>query len=278
MLRRIQNSFVKPFPFSTGWKSELRLSLIFIGIIALILKKYLNQDYILWVSIAGVIFGDALYYFIKYGIVARYIDKVSWKLYQSFLLSLVQLVLISFSIYLGLVFNHFVSYDFSLLLETILYTVLIAAIPMALSFHLQYAVLLKQNLKKASEFETGLKLPEDTLVKANAITCFSSSVVKERLEIETNKLLYLESNQNYILVVAEDSKPILFRQPLKEAIAQSELTKCHRSFAVNLDNVSSVKGNSQGLFFEMKNGSKVPVSRTYQTKLKEVILKKKSKI
>ena len=48
--------------------------------------------------------------------------------------------------------------------------------------------------------------------------------------------------------------------------------KCHRAFLVNLNNIKSVKGNSQGyrLVFDGTE-EEVPVSRAYTKELKEQI-------
>ena len=48
--------------------------------------------------------------------------------------------------------------------------------------------------------------------------------------------------------------------------------QCHRSFVVNLNNITSAKGNSNGYVLELGGGlASVPVSRSFVPKLKSFI-------
>ena len=48
--------------------------------------------------------------------------------------------------------------------------------------------------------------------------------------------------------------------------------QCHRSFVVNLNNITSAKGNSSGYILELGGGlATVPVSRSYVPTLKSFI-------
>lgn len=48
--------------------------------------------------------------------------------------------------------------------------------------------------------------------------------------------------------------------------------QCHRSFIVNLNNISSARGNSNGYTLELGDGlATVPVSRSFVPKLKSFI-------
>ena len=59
---------------------------------------------------------------------------------------------------------------------------------------------------------------------------------------------------------------------LDDLAEYGNIFQCHRSFVVNLNNISSAKGNSNGYTLELGDGlATVPVSRSFVPKLKSFI-------
>jgi DNA-binding LytR/AlgR family response regulator len=94
---------------------------------------------------------------------------------------------------------------------------------------------------------------------------------KDTLELYAADLLYIESADNYSAVVFLAKGAIskqLIRASLKRIesqIAVPYVIRCHRSYIVNLKQISNIKGNAQGYKIEFKTASanQVPVSRNY---------------
>lgn len=92
---------------------------------------------------------------------------------------------------------------------------------------------------------------------------------REKLELEKGTLYYIAAADNYSRVVfrkKEEVSSVLLRGSLKmmeEQLKNAEVIRCHRSYIVNLRNVTRVSGNSQGyrLHFEGLDET-VPVSRS----------------
>lgn len=91
------------------------------------------------------------------------------------------------------------------------------------------------------------------------------------IEIAVDKICYVESIQNYVKVGHLDSDDNLlidtYRCTLKtiaEEANGTSLVKCHRSYLVNKDYITSSEGNAQGLILTLKYGTKlIPVSRSF---------------
>lgn len=93
---------------------------------------------------------------------------------------------------------------------------------------------------------------------------------KERIELEAGKLLYIESADNYSNVVFFENgnlKRQLIRSSLKRLESQldeSFILRCHRTYIVNLKNVTKVEGNAAGYkLFLGQEKDPVPVSRGF---------------
>ena len=100
----------------------------------------------------------------------------------------------------------------------------------------------------------------------------------EDLKLPLSELLYLETMQNYVAVYhtsADGTQKTLLRNTLKDLLPQlpaETVFQCHRSFAVNLDKITDIQGNSQGLTLTLANGlASAPVSRKYIPELKSLI-------
>jgi DNA-binding LytR/AlgR family response regulator len=92
-------------------------------------------------------------------------------------------------------------------------------------------------------------------------------------------LLYIESQKNNISVCyLIDGKPTnleihtTLTAVTEELKAYENIFQCHRSFVVNVNNITSAKGNSNG--YQLTLGpctNSIPVSRSYVPRLKSFI-------
>ncbi len=157
------------------------------------------------------------------------------------------------------------------------YTLSVGIIPIVILTILKQNTLLSQNLKSAKDFNTSLNHKDDVFEKQ--IICLMADNEKDKLEIESSNLLYIESTGNYIRVFYikdNELKNMLLRCTLKRAELQMKkypfLIRCHRAFLVNTNKITKVKGNSQGLKLVLNNtGTEIPVSRNFSKRLKDKI-------
>jgi len=91
-----------------------------------------------------------------------------------------------------------------------------------------------------------------------------------RLSLSGSDLLYIESSDNYVLIhysVNEKIKRYLLRNTLKNLERELEntmVTRCHRSFLVNLERVKVIRRDKDGLYIELDAPGSIdlPVSKS----------------
>ncbi|WP_293692433.1 MULTISPECIES: LytTR family DNA-binding domain-containing protein [unclassified Spirosoma] len=99
----------------------------------------------------------------------------------------------------------------------------------------------------------------------------SSENGKERLALQPEQLLYVESVGNYVDVYwlnRNECQKTVLRSTLKEVAdalsVYPQFFRCHRAFLVNLKMVNQTEGNARGYQLTLNGVSpKIPVSRTY---------------
>jgi len=106
-------------------------------------------------------------------------------------------------------------------------------------------------------------------MKRNIIT-FPDEKGEIKLSIDCDKLLYLESTDNYATIHYLNKSKIshyLLRNSLKwideNLTKNTSLVRCHRSYIVNLDKVKVLRKTKDGIFLEMEtlNTPDIPVSK-----------------
>ena len=111
------------------------------------------------------------------------------------------------------------------------------------------------------------------------ITIHDNNVRGNDLMIPINSLLYIEAQKNNVSVCyTKDGKPITIEvhttltTVIEELKDYQNIFQCHRSFVVNVNNITSAKGNSNG--YQLTLGpcmNSIPVSRSYVAQLKSFI-------
>ena len=111
------------------------------------------------------------------------------------------------------------------------------------------------------------------------ITLHDNRVRGNDLCLPLNDLLYIEAQKNNVAVFfVRDGN--LCRNEIQSTLASilndlkdyPNIFQCHRSFVVNLNSITSAKGNSNGYTLELGGGlATVPVSRSFVPQLKSFI-------
>ncbi len=102
-------------------------------------------------------------------------------------------------------------------------------------------------------------------------TLLLSETGKERLRLQADQLLYLESVGNYVALhwtTPDGLQKTLLRSTLKEQMdllaPHPQFLRCHRAFIVNLRAIHQTQGNARGYQLSLRGiGEKIPVSRNY---------------
>jgi hypothetical protein len=103
---------------------------------------------------------------------------------------------------------------------------------------------------------------------------------KDTLIVKTEELLFIESADNYSEVVfwkENKIQKVLLRSSLsriEEQIKYPPIARCHRSYIINLRQVTAISGNAQGYKLQLQNwDSTLPVARRYTDLVKEYFRK-----
>ncbi len=146
--------------------------------------------------------------------------------------------------------------------------VIVGGVSTAVSYSRHLRGQLDTLLDKTTEAQAGLSVTlHDTRVRGNDLT------------LPINDLLYIEAQKNNVAVcylldgeVERAEMQTTLAAVLADLEAYPNIFQCHRSFAVNVNNISAARGNSNGYTLELGGGVvAVPVSRSYVPKLKSYI-------
>ncbi|MBK5208651.1 MAG: LytTR family transcriptional regulator DNA-binding domain-containing protein [Flavobacteriaceae bacterium] len=267
-----------PFFISTIW------SIIFISIgislIILILKPFGFINYEGSKVVASIGFGVLTFTSLLFNnfILKKQMKKFTSKwtifkeiLYLIFLLSFISIAnFIFFSIIIG---------DFKLSIIGFLYviflTITIAIFPISIITVIRYNRVLKNEL--------GLIISSNDyknkdIDKEGKMIFSSLNKTEKDFSIFRNNFLFVEAIKNHVhIYYFEDGevKTKIFRNTLinlTNQIGKPGIYRCHRSFLVNLNNIKTVTGNSNGFKIYFKNyNHHVPVSRSYTNEFKKLI-------
>jgi tetratricopeptide (TPR) repeat protein len=188
------------------------------------------------------------------------------------------LVGITLSIYyLG---NHANTSNINLLIEIFIDVLTYSILPIFVIVLLTERVLLNRNLKVAQNLSESIQSVEK--LKSDIEIELIADNDKDKLVVKLIDLLFIEANDNYSAVHYNQNgnvKKVLIRSSLKRMYDQltgfEQITRCHKSYVVNINNISKVTGNSQGYKLLVKDcDEEIPVSRSFP---KELIQKIKAK-
>ncbi len=156
-------------------------------------------------------------------------------------------------------------------------TVLVGLFPVTLSTFIVY----NRRLKEAVEIANSLNQSTKNTTEGGRQIEINSNNKSESFKLSLNQVYAIKSMENYIEVFYdEDGKQ---RKTIRNTISKidtdlkdiSSLKRCHRSYIVNLEKVSSFRGNAQGLSLSLVYWDDfiIPVSRQYVSSIKESLSK-----
>lgn len=107
--------------------------------------------------------------------------------------------------------------------------------------------------------------------KEKNVIQFKDEKKETRLTITSDKILYIESSDNYCSIKYLNNDKIqdfLLRNSLRniaDELIDTSLQRCHRSYIINFEHVSSLKKDNGeiSLEFDIPNVKNLPVSKTY---------------
>jgi len=239
---------LQPFGFSMYQGNKLLLSLLF----------------------GAVTFGCCL----VYGFVERpLIQRVSpWRIWHEALSILAMILFIGICNFFVCAWVFHFPVTLSSFLLFLYWTLIIGMFVTVCSVSLNYYRYLRNQLEtlldKTTEEQTDI-----------VVTIHDTNVRGNDLQLPINDLLYIEAQKNNVSVCfVKDGKPQVseihttLSAVLDDLRDYDNIFQCHRSFVVNLNNITSAQGNSNGYQLRLGNcRTEVPVSRTYVPKLRSFI-------
>ena len=265
-----------PFQERGPWIRDCALYCVIVFLILYILQPFGFSQYGGNKLLASLLFGAVtfccclLYQWTVAGPLEKRVRP--WRIWHQALTVLGLVLLISLCNFV--LFSLFFHYPVRLVvfLAVLYWTLIIGLIITALSTGLSYSRFLRGQLDslldKTTEQQRGVQITiHDTRVRGND------------LSLPINDLLCIEAQKNNVAVsYLQDGK--LRREELQSTLAAvledlqgfDNVFQCHRSFIVNLNNITAAKGNSNGYTLELGGGLEtVPVSRSFVPKLKSFI-------
>ena len=116
--------------------------------------------------------------------------------------------------------------------------------------------------------------------KENNIIQFKDEKDEVRFSIASEKVIYIESSDNYCIIKYLNNDKIsdfILRNSLKKLSADLKDTpihRCHRSYMINFEHVSSLKKDNSEISFEfdISNIKDIPISKSYSDKIMELFV------
>ena len=265
-----------PFPESSHWLRDCILYCLVVFLILYLLQPfgfsmYQGNKFLVSLLFGGVTFGSCY----VYGLVIKPLFRrhnTPWRIWHEALSVLGVVLLTGFCNFL--VFSILFSLPITLkvFLMFLYWTLIIGLFITVFSVGLSYYRYLRNQLEilldKTTEAQTDI-----------LVTIHDASVRGNDLQLPINDLLYVEAQKNNVAVCyVREAKPCTtelhttLSAVLDDLKAYENIFQCHRSFVVNLNNITSAQGNSNGYQLRLGNcPSQVPVSRSYVPKLRSFI-------
>lgn len=162
-------------------------------------------------------------------------------------------------------------------LETLKYTAVIAVMPALGVIFYKQIYQYRQNLKEVAYLNDILTSNQAGDLSDRVV--LSSSNGNDHLKIDHRDIAFIASAGNYVEIFyreAGQDKKMLIRNKISAMVEQLAgyplLQRCHRTFIVNIKEVSYLEGNSQGYKLHLLNREDIiPVSRSFSGNIKKMI-------
>ena len=267
----------RKYPFPEG-DHQLRDSLVYAGIVFAILyllqpfgfSMYQGNKLLVSMLFGVVTFGCCCVYgFVAKPLHARVVPWRIWHAVLSVLAMVLWIGVCNFFVF-SWVFHYAIT--LGMFLQFVYWTLIVGVIITAFSVSMNY----QRHLR--SQLETLLNKTTDEQ-RDVVVTIRDTSVRGNDLQLPIIDLLFVEAQKNNVAVnYMQEGKlrtvelHTTLTAVLDDLQAYENIFQCHRSFVVNLNNITSAQGNSNG--YQLRLGgcpTTVPVSRTYVPKLRSFI-------
>lgn len=265
-----------PFEQSGHWLRDCLCYCLAVALILYVLQPfgfslYSGNKLLVSLLFGGVTFVCCLLYL--WAVEAPLRKRVkSWRIWHQALTVLGLVLFIGLSNFVLFAFVFHYPFRLDICLQFLYWTLVIGLIITALSTGLSYYRSLRGRLDALLEKTTGQQ-------EGISVTIRDTRVRGNDLTLPVNDLLCIEAQKNNVVVsFLKDGN--LSRAELQTTLAAvledlggfPNIFQCHRSFIVNLNNITSAKGNSNGYTLELGGGlATVPVSRSFVPKLRSFI-------
>ena len=273
----------QPFPKGKNkWKTIIFISL-FVTLFLLIFQPFgidsINRKGI-WTSGFGLVSFVVLVIdlIVVEQLFPRWFDDRNWCIYKELLWLLCIILTIGLANTLYAIGTTGQTLKLAHIINFQVVTFAVAIFPISIFILTKQNYLLKKHIASAKDTNERLHSDSSALQEDKYIS-ISSYNEKVKVEFEIKQLCFIESKGNDIeLNIYENNVLVckMLRNTLKNTLEQltdsNELVQCHRAYIVNLNTITKVEGNSQGLVLKFKNTEmEVPVSRSFVGTIKRLL-------
>lgn len=262
----------KKYPFSQLNLKKIGLFSVIIFIVLLFFKpfgfinyegnKLLAASGFSFVCLVNLLVSN---YFIKPQLSKLYSAK--WSVLKEIIYTLITILIISVSnFYYYIRIIDKIDLNIYIFLYFLLITILIGAFPISMFVLIKHNYILKNKLYQIVGDENQIEGKED-------IVLFFSSLNKsdEAFSVPIKDFLFLEVIKNNIYIYYIDGETVntrIIRNTLVSVMEDlsnyDKIFRCHRSYVINLNNVTSSSGNSNGYRVKFKKyDHQISISRQY---------------
>lgn len=264
-----------PFPQSSNRLKDCAVYSVIVFLILYLLEPFGFSEYRGNKFLVSLIYGAATFgCCYLFGLAIQPLQKrVSpWRVWHEALSVLIMTLFVCIcNIFVSsIVFHSSISLELILLFLnwTFIIGIFITVFSVGMNYHRYLRSQLETLLDKTTEVQTDI-----------IVTIHDASVRGNDLQLPINDLLYIEAQKNNVQVcyMKEDNINTMELHTTLMAVLDDlkeyeNVFQCHRSFVVNLNNITSAQGNSNGYQLRLgKCPTIVPVSRTYVPKLRSFI-------
>ena len=264
-----------PFQKTSHWLRDCALYSSIVFLILYLLQPfgfsmYQGNKFLTSLLFGAVTFGCCY----VFGLLVKPFQKriSPWRIWHEVLMVLAMVVFVGLcnSILFSFVFHTPITFGLCLLFLywTLIIGAIISVFSVGISYHRHLRNQLETLLDKTTEAQTDI-----------LVTIHDTNVRGNDLQLPINDLLYIEAQKNNVIVCyVMDGKTqkteihTTLSAVLNDLSEYENIFQCHRSFVVNLNNITSAQGNSNGYQLRLGNSHTiVPVSRTFVPKLRSFI-------
>ena len=264
-----------PLPQGSHWLRDCIIYCVIVFLILYLLQPfgfsmYKGNKFLVSLLFGAVtfvccyVFGMAFYPFQK--------SISPWRIWHQILSILALILFISIGNFFVFSWLFHIPITLTLFLMFLYWTLIIGVVVTICSVSQNYYRYLRNQLESLLDKTT----EEQTDI---VVTIHDTNVRGNDLQLPINSLLYIEAQKNNVSVCYVKDEKVTYTEihttlaaVLEELSEYKNIFQCHRSFVVNLNNITSAQGNSNG--YQLRLGhcpTIVPVSRTYVPKLRSFI-------